>query len=183
MRLSISSLNLLSSSAASADERVHPALRRPRRARHLISLAAALVVSSLGLSVDAMAAKKSALIKGCQDRLIKCSTRCIEKYAVEGVHQTKAERICNKNCLIAHDSCIERVNNKSEERAATLPTGLNPKGDKNPRCTPGVTCIPPVGGGLLDLGPGGFGTRGPAAATGAPLSTGRGSSPPPGQIK
>jgi hypothetical protein len=38
-----------------------------------------------------------------------------------------------------------------------------------------------IGPGLLDAGPG-LGTQGPAA-TGAPLSPGRGSAPPPGQIK
>jgi hypothetical protein len=71
-------------------------------------------------------------------------------------------------------------------KTASTNMGTPPKPPR-PRGKPGVAVIPPAGksivdrGGILDSGPG-FGSQGPAA-TGAPLSTGRGSAPPPGQIK
>jgi hypothetical protein len=67
-----------------------------------------------------------------------------------------------------------------KDRTAGPPSGPRPRGK------PGVAVIPPAGknvvdrGSILDSGPG-FGSQGPAA-TGAPLSTGRGSAPPPGKI-
>jgi hypothetical protein len=61
-----------------------------------------------------------------------------------------------------------------KDRTAGPPSGPRPRGK------PGVAVIPPVGGSILDSGPG-FGNQGPAV-TGAPLSTGRGSAPPPGKI-
>jgi hypothetical protein len=178
MDVSNSLLNLLSTSLA-PPEWMRSAFLRSLSTPRLTSVAAALVVGSLGFPLDAMATKKSALIRGCQNTLVKCSADCVAKYGKEGVHETPKEAACNKKCVSNHDACITRVNKPSDERAATLPTGLNPKGDRNPRCTPGVTCIPPVGGGLLDPGPA-VGTQGPAA-TGAPLGAG-GRSSSPGKI-
>jgi hypothetical protein len=73
-------------------------------------------------------------------------------------------------------------------KSASLETPPGSPKPPAPRGKPGVAVIPPAGksivdrGSILDSGPG-FGSQGPAAATGAPLSPGRGSAPPPGQIK
>jgi hypothetical protein len=75
-------------------------------------------------------------------------------------------RECNRNSK----QCIV----DTPKRIVGQPSGPRPRGE------PGVAVIPPVGGGILDPGSG-FGTPNPAA-TGAPLSTGRGSAPPPGKI-
>jgi hypothetical protein len=61
--------------------------------------------------------------------------------------------------------------------------GVKVSGVASPTRDPNPPRKPPVmtGGNILDGGSG-FGTQGPAS-TGAPLSPGRGSAPPPGQIK
>jgi hypothetical protein len=92
-------------------------------------------------------------------------------------HGNEASANCETGCQTTAGS------GSCKSVSASLGTPPRPP---QPRGKPGIAVIPPAGknivdrGGILDSGPG-FGSQGPAA-TGAPLSTGRGSAPPPGKI-
>jgi hypothetical protein len=107
-------------------------------------------------------------------------------YQVHFHNQATLKSLCKKgggkfNSGHASYSCtykngnIRECNRETKKCVTETPPKRTWAGGK-----PGVAIIPPVGGSILDPGSG-LGTQGPAA-TGAPLSTGRGSAPPPGRI-
>jgi hypothetical protein len=113
-------------------------------------------------------------------------------YQVHYHNQATLKSLCKKgggkfNSGSASYSCtykngnVRECNRDSKQCIVDTPKRIvGPPSGPQPRGKPGVAVIPPVGGGILDGGPG-SGTPGPAS-TGAPLSTGRGSAPSPGKI-
>jgi hypothetical protein len=156
----------------------------------LIGSAAALLAVSLStMSVEARIKGKD--MNGCtqKDYDSPLGKKCTSK-EIANLLQGTTNRMLSYTliCGAGGNKCckVTEMNNIVPGSCSSALTAIPPsdrpstKGgvlDPGPKQRPRRDAIS-TGGGILEPGPGGFGPQGPAS-TGAPLSTGRGSAPPP----
>jgi hypothetical protein len=133
------------------------------------------VATLLSVSGESSAKQISVKLTAEQVKTV-CGKKLQQSSGAMGCERDCGTKLCSYNCAKDKKGNGKNCSGMVVQRVGGGSGGQNP-GSRGKR---GLAVIPPVGGGILDSGPG-FDTQGPAA-TGAPLSTGRGSAPPPGKI-
>ena len=117
-------------------------------------LVASVAVTVLGISPGEAAKPKKGGF-GCSVETLRSDfgKKCIDRnYSPSTRRPTRTWNVVCvlgeiKCCLVGSNGNI--ASSSCTEALSTAPP-LDPKGDKNPRCEPGVACIPPVGGGTVN---------------------------------
>lgn len=127
-----------------------PGERSLRRA--LLVASAATLLAALLLPISPVEAKKPKKDKfGCTEANVTSDfgKKCIDKNIALHASGRPVRRVWTVVCFLGGVQCCMADSTSIDPNSCTstlssAPT-LNPKGDKSPRCKPGVACIPPAG--------------------------------------